>query len=535
MYLHLSISLFIFVALSATNALIAFADRPPNVILLLADDMNYDTPGFMGGHKMDLTPNIDRLADSGMVFTKCFNACSICGPSRAAMMTGLYPQGNGEMGHVHTIPAWWERRNAERKVSSVATYLRDHGYFTAKLDKSGSRFDQWDEVVNSSRTGVGRDPSLYYAHTKRLIGIANSHDKPFFMNINSRDPHEYWAGSPQETLPWAFKNLDLPSGAKSIQRSANSNSLHFKVYASGKPYPEPSRTYDAAHVFLPAAIPDRLELRDQLKHYFDSVRRMDDTVGKVLQALDESGEAHRTILMFWSDNGLGWPFCKFTNYPNGTRTPLVIRWPEKISAGKIDQEHVVATVDVMPTLLEAVGLPQPHALDGLSLLSLMVGPEREFPRTEVFSCFNFMGNPEDNEILKEDVYDPNLVSRTDQYRPMRALHGVRFTYVWNPWSDGKRSLPLQMRTRNLVVQVLKKIDLSPADDNYSVHKDRANFYVTRVAEELYDTELDPGCLHNLIDDPESRQVRDGFRAKMESLLTQTADHELENYLQFISQ
>jgi N-sulfoglucosamine sulfohydrolase len=509
------------------------AKRLPNVILLLADDMNYDSPGFMGGRIPDLTPNLDRLAASGMVFSKCHVACAICGPSRAAMMTGLYPQSNGEMGHVHPIPAWWAKRHPDRKVSSLATWLREHGYFTARLDKDGSRFDTWDESLNSSRTGVGRDPSLYYAQTKRLIAKAKEQGKPFFMNINSRDPHEYWAGSPQETLPWAFKNLDPAAGGQAKKAKARSKLSEFKVYPSGKPYPEPSRTYSAAEIFLPPGLPDNTVLREQLKHYYNSVRRLDDTVGTVLQALDESGEAGNTLVMFWSDNGLGWPFCKFSDYPNGTRTPLVVRWPGHISVGKVDSEHVVTTVDIMPTVLEAAGLPQPPSLDGISLLGLLEGRMHQLPRTEVFDCFNFMGNPADKAILDETAYDPKLVERTDQYRPMRGLHSARHSYVWSAWADGQRELPLQMAARSLPMLELQKITSSPDDKNHTEHKERAQFYLKRVPEELYDTERDPGCLRNLIQDPAARELRDAFRAKMEALLKRTADHELENYQRFI--
>jgi len=509
----------------------ASAKRPPNVILLLADDMNYDSPGFMGGRMPELTPNLDRLAAAGMVFRKCHVATAMCGPSRAAMMTGRYPQSNGEMGHVQPIPAWWAKRNPGREVSSMSTYLREHGYFTARLDKDGSRFDTWDEALNSSQTGAGRDPHLYHAHTRRLIEKARSLGKPFFMNINSRDPHEYWAGSPQETLPWALKNLGPGSGAKA--KKAKAKSSGFKIYPGGKPYPEPSSNFTAEEIFLPQGLPDTPALREQLKHYYASVRRLDDTVGEVLRALDESGEAANTMVMFWSDNGLGWPFCKFSDYPNGTRTPLVVRWPGHCAPGTVDATHVVTTVDVMPTLIAAAGLPQPAGLDGISLLALLEGREHDLARTEVFDCFNFMGNPADRSILNETTYDPDLASRTDQYRPMRGLHSATHCYIWNAWSDGKRELPVQMAARSQVVLELQKITANAGDPNHAGHQARAEFYLKRVPEELYDTERDPGCLHNLIADPACRQIRDSFRLKMEALLKRTHDHELDNYQHFI--
>ena len=94
---------------------------------------------------------------------------------------------------------------------------------------------------------------------------------------------------------------------------------------------------------------------------------------------------------------------------------------------------------------------------------------------------------------------------------------------------------IQLAARNLVVEVLRKIASDPADKNYLQYKGRAEFYLTRVPEELYNTESDPGCLHNLIHDPASRQVRNEFRVKMVALLNRTQDHELENYQKFIQQ
>lgn len=127
--------------------------KRPNVILLLADDLNYDLPGFMGGQAPELTLNLDRFAAAGIVFTHCYNATSICGPSRAAMMTGLYPQSNGDLGHNRPIPAWWENRNRDRKISSLATYLRAHGYFAAKMDKAKSQPLIWHQSEFDNHKG----------------------------------------------------------------------------------------------------------------------------------------------------------------------------------------------------------------------------------------------------------------------------------------------------------------------------------------------------------------------------------------------
>ena len=147
------------------------------------------------------------------------------------MLTGLYPQSNGCLGHNNQIPAWWQKTNADRKITSMATSLSEHGFFTARICKSGSRFDKLDEYLDVRESGNGRDPSQYYDHTKRLIDKAKTQGKAFFLNINSQDPHEYWAGHPNESKQW---NNAMMSEARRVKSE-------FKLYPSGKPYPEPSR------------------------------------------------------------------------------------------------------------------------------------------------------------------------------------------------------------------------------------------------------------------------------------------------------
>ena len=115
-----------------------------------------------------------------------------------------------------------------------------------------------------------------------------------------------------------------------------------------KPYPNPAGTYTAQEIVMPAAFPDESELRDRLKHYCNSVHRMDQSIGRILDALEETGNIEQTLVLFVSDHGLGWPFAKWALYPSGIRTSLTFRCPSLLPPGK----RIMATL--MKNIMKSV-------------------------------------------------------------------------------------------------------------------------------------------------------------------------------------
>jgi len=491
-----------------TTGLIASAAGRPNVLLITADDMNYDSLGCMGCPLPGITPNLDRLAQEGVLFTRCYNTSTICGPSRASLLSGLYPQNNGNMGHGQQPPGFWKKAHPGFNPPSVTTLLREAGYFTAMLDKSATRNCKWDYKRSHGETGAGRDPRKFYTYTKEAIEKAQAAGKPFFINANPTDPHRYWAGHPDESPRWIEEQMEREKNAI--------------PYPNGKPYPDPERTYAADAVPVPPCFPDDPKLRESIKHYYGSVNRFDMCVGAILKALDASGAAEDTLVVFVSDHGMGWAFAKWTLYPYGTRTPCILRFPKGLRAGRVDGEHVLSTVDIAPTLLEAVGLPPHPAMDGFSLWPLLTGTSGHWQRKEAPSCFGFLNLlPQHRELT--DVWSPDLVDRVEQYRPMRSLTSRKYVYVWNAWSNGKNVLPHTMGNGD---EVTRFLDANSDRENYGA---RSQFYKCRVPEELYDTQRDPGCLNNLIAAAEYRQVVAGFRKRMLRLMRETQDPELPGY------
>lgn len=483
--------------------------KRPNILLITADDMSYDSLGVTGCPLPGISPHLDQLATEGVLFENCHVMTPVCGPSRAAMMTGRYPHCTGFLCHPkNSIPKTWNAK-AYKKLPTVFAYLREAGYLTgvmAKLDSSAAgQLDQFDVQFTGADLAAGRDPHKFYHYSKEFFQRAIAEDKPFFLNANPLDPHEYWAGQKYETKEW----IDMMMGRKD-----------YETYPNGKPYPDPSRTYQPEQIPIPACYPDIPEIRQELVTYYNSMPRLDACVGAVLKALKDTGLEENTLVVFLSDHGIGKAFAKWSLYPYGTKTPLIVRWPGRIAAGGVDTEHVLSSIDLVPTFIEAAGLPALEGVNGHSLMPILAGEKPKYWRQHVYTCFNYMNNyPErDNQFSR---FTRDLVDKHDNYRPMRAVTSNRYTYIWNSWADGRREIPLEMSGGQAIRRILRETG----------HTARADFEKLRAREEFYDTEVDPGCLNNLIAAPDQRQRIGTFRQKLQEVMTKTNDHELNNFEQ----
>jgi N-sulfoglucosamine sulfohydrolase len=197
---------------------------------------------------------------------------------------------------------------------------------------------------------------------------------------------------------------------------------------------------------------------------------------------------------------------------------MIVKWPGVVKPGRRDRESVVSAIDVAPTFLEAAGVRVPAFMDARSLLDILQDTGRGEKRGRVFTCFNYMNNyPEQDE--KYPTYTHGLADKFDNYRPMRAIHSTRYTYIWNGWSDGKNQIPLEMSASQTIRKILRATG----------HAERAEFEAYRAREEFYDTVNDPGCLANLIDEPALASQIDEFRRQLLTIMEQTNDHETQNY------
>jgi N-sulfoglucosamine sulfohydrolase len=500
---------------------VAEAKSRPNVLIITADDMTYNSLGIMGNPMENITPNIDRLAKQGMLFTRGYVTTPVCGPSRESIFTGLYPVHHGVMGHGDQLPAWW--KPPQEELTGLFKWLGRHGYYTGVIDKHVSRYDGdgVDYTKGPAVTGLGRDPAKYFALTREFLEQANRAGKPFVLNVNAADPHRPFAGERYETEGWIKAMLEIV-GAKKEQ---------LNEYPNGKPWPDPEQSYSPEEVVVPAPYPDTPAFREWLTHYYASVNRLDEVVGRTLDALGEE-RANNTIVLFLSDHGLAFSFSKWSLYPHGTRTPIIVRWPGRVEPGRLDATHLLSTVDIMPTLLDALDVPVPYELDGISFLPLIMDKNADWVREKIFTTWNFMDRGQHADPVYS-VYQKDLYKKARQYRPMRALHGQRYVYVWNGWADGETEISMVMGGKGSpAISILS--NMQDAGPFYPDPAKRAEFYLFRIPEELYDVERDPGCLNNLAGDPAYRPVLKSFRLDMLATMDTHRDHELDNYRSYLA-
>jgi len=443
--------------------------KQPNILLITADDMNCDSPGCFGGQTPDITPNIDRLASEGIRFDHAHITIAVCQPSRSVLMTGRYPHRNGAEGFqpINTnVPTLQESLNKAGYLNGILGKVKH----LAPIEKF-----KWDMVRDAGELGQGRNPKLYYKFAKDFFQLAANKEQPFFLMANSHDPHRPYHGSLQERNNFA------------------------KVL---KKIPPPSRVYRGEEIHVPGFLPDIPDVHKEIAQYYSSVRRCDDTVGAVMRALRESGQAENTLIMFLSDNGIAVPFAKTNCYLHSTRTPWIAVWRGKIKPGTVDKRHFISGIDFMPTALEAAGLSQPEGMDGFSFLSILLG-RQQTGRDKVFTQFH-------------------QTSGRNRY-PMRCVQNHRFGYIFNPWADDKRVFKNESQSGLTfkAMQAAAKTDPKIAA--------RVKLFQYRVVEEFYDLANDPDALHNLSNDSKYKKKLDKMRKELLKWMKSTNDMALEAF------
>ncbi len=437
----------------------------PNILLITADDMNWDTVGVFGGPKPTVTPNIDRLASEGMIFRRAYVSVAVCQPSRESLLTGLYPHNNGGEGFEPINPS----------VTTIVEILDNLGYRLGILSKTrhvapASEFP-WDLKLTAGDLAQGRNPERFYEASKSFMQQALDDGKPFFLMANSNDPHRPFHSSAQEANRF--------------------NSVVRNSFAT------PSRVYAPGDVPVPGFLPDLANIRLEISQYYSSSRRCDDTVGKLLDALDQVGARNDTIVIFLSDNGIAVPFAKTNVWLHSTRTPLIIRWPDVVTPGSEDSRHFVVGTDLTPTLLDALGVSHSLALDGFSFLPLLQGAEFQAGRLHAVTVFH--------ETAARRRYE------------MRAVQGERYGYIFNAWSSGQREFKNESQsglTWNAMMQARRThADIRARVDHFSL----------RTPEEFYDYTQDVDALNNLIDRRDVVEDIGQARQDLLAWMTKTGD------------
>ena len=414
------------IAIASLAGRLNAAERP-NILFVFTDDHASHAISAYGS-KINKTPNLDRLANDGMLFRNCFCTNSICGPSRAVILTGKHSHLNG----VH--------RNGPTFDGSQQTFpklLQKSGYTTAMIGKwhlrsSPTGFDYWNVLIGQGpyynpemktaagiKTHTGYTTEIITEFALDWLKEGRDDSKPFMLMYQHKAPHRNWAPGPDYltmyddvTLPepaTLFDDYEGRTSAAKTQEMTIANHFNprydLKIdWAPGNMTPEQRKAWDAAYGPKNKAFKEaKLEGKDlvrwryqrYMKDYLRCVAAVDDNLGRVLDYLDESGLADNTIVIYSSDQGFylgdhGW-YDKRWMYEESLRMPLIVRWPGVVKPGS-ENHDLVQNLDFAETFLEIAGAEVPSDMQGESLVPVLKGKTPEDWRQAIYyHYFEFPG------------------------------------------------------------------------------------------------------------------------------------------------
>ncbi len=429
----------------------------PNIVFIMSDDHAYQAISAYGGSLAELapTPQIDRLAKEGMRFNRCMVTNSICGPSRATILTGKYSHRNGFVDNTAGTVFDFSQQ-------TFTKVLQQAGYKTAiigKLHLGGSPegFDYYDilpgqgryynpEFINDSGKYKmeGYATEIITDKTIEWIKSVKDEGRPFMVMMHHKAPHRAWEPGPNELGMYEDVSFPEPPGLfddyKGNRKAAALNNMSiaetmtmvYDLKMSDQPrvglneaqlekwnavYGPVFEAYQRAN---PTAV-DLVKFKHQryMKDYLSTVAAVDKSVGKILDYLEESGLDKNTIVVYTSDQGFylgehGW-FDKRWMYKESLRTPLLIRWPEQIEAGSVNTD-LVSNLDFGETFIDIAGASIPEEMQGRSLLPILQGNTPEDWRTGHY--YHYYEHPSEHHVMR------HYGITTSRYKLMHCYYDI---------------------------------------------------------------------------------------------------------------
>ncbi|MCG8587048.1 MAG: sulfatase, partial [Pirellulales bacterium] len=422
-------------ALVATLAVYQQAARSaekPNIVFIFTDDHCTQALSAYDPSRMS-TPNMDRIANEGMRFDRCYVTNSICGPSRAVIQTGKHSHLNGFL------------RNGNRFNGDQQTFpklLRQAGYQTAVIGKwhlgtAPQGFDHFEVLRGQGpyynppmRTGNAEGETEGRKHTGYTTDIitdlslewlkeGRDKNKPFMLMYQHKAPHRNWQPGPKyltwlddktipepETLYDDYSNRASPASKQTMTIARHLSRNDLKQTQPRNFTPEQLKAWNAAYAPKNAAFEKAQEKMTEkeifqwkyqryVKDYLRCVKSVDDGIGKILDYLDEADLAKNTVVIYSSDQGWylgehGW-YDKRWMYEESLRTPLLVRWPGVVKP-KSTNGDIVSNLDFAQTFLDIAGVEQPTDMQGRSLVSLLKGETPDdWRKTFYYHYYEFPG------------------------------------------------------------------------------------------------------------------------------------------------
>jgi len=401
------------------------AQMRPNILYINSHDTGRYVQPY--GHAIP-TPTIQALAEDGVLFRQAFCAGPTCSPSRAALLTGCYPHQNGMIGLAHR----GFRLNDPRQ--HLQHTLQRAGYFTAQA--GFQHVVPWDRVSELGYDALLGDNKV--AHTAAAEFLDSAPRQPFYLEVGIVETHRV--------------------------------------------FPQPDADIRPEYCMPPAILPDTPDTRQDMARFKTSARILDSKIRAVLDALDDNGLAENTLVICTTDHGIAFPHMKCNLTDHGIGVMLIMRGPGVSGAGRAI-DSMVSHIDVYPTICELLEIDPPDWLEGVSLVPLLSGKDREI-HDELFA-----------EVTYHAAYEPMRCVRTKRHKYIRRFGG-RETPVMPNCDEGE--------TRDLWL---------------------ANGWNERRVEQeqLFDLLFDPMECDNLAGDVRFEPVLEDMRRRLDDFMVRTSD------------
>ncbi len=400
----------------------------PNILYIHSHDTGRYLQPY--GHAIP-TPNLQSLAESGVLFRRAYCAAPTCSPSRAALLTGQSPHSAGMLGLANRHFVLRDFRQ------HIIHTLRQAGYTSALAGiqhLSGTKY-------HGGAEDVGYDHVLTLDRERQHEAAAD------FIRARPQEP--FWL-----TVGFFENHREFPT----------------------------EHDVNPAHVLPPPLFPDTPRTRQDMANYIAMARILDDKIGHVLRALDETGQRENTLVIYTTDHGIAFPDMKCHLTDHGIGVALIMQGPAPFSGGDVC-DAMISHIDIFPTICDWLSIEPPAWLEGHSMLPLLRG-ESDAIRDEIFA-----------EVSFHAAYEPKRAVRTERHKYIRRYDG--------------RGRPV----------------LSNIDDGHTKTELVEHGYGQRVTlpEQLYDTLLDPMERVNLLDDPAQASTLADMRGRLDRWMRATDD------------
>ena len=417
------------------------AERP-NVIFIVSED-NSEHIGCYGEKRVH-TPALDSLAENGVRYTRAYVPYSVCSPSRAAFLTGLYTRQTGHIGlATHKFSFF-------KDFKTMPTYFQEAGYYTGFIGKVHVNPERLvtqsldHKAIPQSNFGKTISITKYADEAKQVMQKAKAANKPFLLIMNYPDAHRKFVGTSKNGYPTV------------------------KVKEPIAPFPWIGS--------------DSPALREEIKNYFNCMNRLDEGIGMVLKNLEQLKLRKNTLIVYISDHGADFPRAKGSCYECGIRVPMIVNFPKQFSQGKVEN-HMVSTIDILPTLLNSCNIKHNKQLPGKDLRALDQGKHQGHPYIHTFTT----GSAPSLQYMQFSIRDNTHKLIYNPYRHKNHLAASRYTNSKLPQSQHKKAF------------------LYP--DEF----------------ELFDLKADPYEWNNLASSPDHKEIKDKLYKAMQDFQKEIKD------------